>query len=156
ATAVPALTWSTPVFREVPPLGSGPVLGLVSCATPALCVGFDGAGSVLTATSPAADFPDWQRSVGTVPFKSAGSLSCVTAAPVLCVATNATGIGIATSTDPAGGAPWSTAAVPATVVSCQSSSLCVGGGTGSISSSTNPTGGAAAWQTIQLDASHQI
>jgi hypothetical protein len=77
---------------------------------------------------------------GSVPLD--GDITCPS--PSLCVATDGFGR-VFTSTDPASGA-WAVTNVPGLwALSCPSVSLCVGVGGEFAYTSTNPTGGAAAW-----------
>jgi hypothetical protein len=71
-----------------------------------------------------------------------GDITCPS--PALCVATDGFGR-VFTSTDPAAGA-WAVTDVPGlSALSCPSASLCVGVGGEFVYTSSNPTGGAAAW-----------
>jgi hypothetical protein len=76
-----------------------------------------------------------------------GDITCPS--PSLCFATDGFGR-VFTSTDPAAGA-WAVTDVPGlSALSCPSVSLCVGVGGEFVYTSTNPTGGAAAWTPALL------
>jgi hypothetical protein len=136
----------------------------VSCASISLCVAFDapdveapqgeGPGNVVTSTDPTAGAAAWKLA-HVDPHRTINSVSCPSTS--LCVAVDNAG-NVLTSTDPTGGAgAWTLAAVDPgtdtgvvssglTGVSCPSVSLCVAVDIeGDVLTSTNPTGGAAAW-----------
>jgi hypothetical protein len=142
----------------------GHPLSGVSCASISLCVAFDaedvegpqgeGPGDVITSTDPAGGASAWKLS-HVDPHRTIKSVSCPSMS--LCVASDNAG-NILTSTNPTGGASaWTIAAVdPGTDtehvdsglmgVSCPSTSLCVAVDiAGDVFTSTNPTGGLAAW-----------
>jgi hypothetical protein len=144
--------WSTTQVEER-------VLGGVSCSSEALCVAFDGKGNVLTSTEPTKGKSAWTEAhVDSTNF--VWGVSCTTG---LCVAVDGYGNAL-TSTNPAQGVDsWATMRVdssnPAglTSVSCASMPLlCVAVDSGGdevedVVTSTDPTGGGAAWTTTPLE-----
>ena len=137
----------------------------VTCPSRALCVALERsgnfAGGVAVTENPAAAKARWRFTplpgalVGSPYTGPEGGVSCPS--PVLCVI--ATGIGVITSTDPAGGAgawiPAQVASVPFTLtgVSCPSLSLCVAvSDPAGLVTSVDPTGGVRAWTRAPLDA----
>ncbi len=166
ASAVPAsaavfIHWHTPLRLESARNGG---LSAAACApTGKMCVIVDTSGYAMTSTNPTAASKVWSR-----PFRidaaSGGALTGISCpATNLCVAVDAVG-DVVTSTNPTGGAKaWSkpvridSATVGTGVyaglagVSCPSATLCVAvdsANPGSILTTTNPTGGAAAWSVI--------
>jgi hypothetical protein len=148
-----ASAWSSPI-----PVSTAQLFG-VSCPSIALCVAVDQDGNIVSSTDPT-NPAEWSRHNvdGTTPIDS---VSCAT--ETLCVAADGPG-NVLTSTDPASGTWASAAAAPGsndpTAVSCPSTSLCVvtEGGTlaGDVLTSTNPTGGAAAWTLTSIDGSNGL
>lgn len=122
-----ALTWTSTDIDGSEPLTA------ISCASTSLCVAGDDVENLIASTDPTVVAPTWTpHNLGnTFPVDS---VSCPTSS--FCM-TAADGVGYA-STDPSGGA-W-TAVTGVTMVSCPSTSLCVGGDSyGDIVSSTDPT-----------------
>ncbi len=132
----------------------------VSCPSSDKCIALDGGNKVVTSTNPAGGAAAWTITTLAGDLYL-GDISCSTSS--LCVATgfvgDATKRVIVTSTNPTGGpAAWTVTelgrsdgleAVPSGV-SCPSSGLCVAvgesvDGSSTIVTSTNPTGGASAW-----------
>src|SRR3954447_5254735 len=126
----------------------------ISCPSADLCVAGAGSG-LLVSTRPAGGASAWHR----VPGSSAAvyGVSCPTTS--FCAAVGRGGK-ILTSRNPAGGAgAWtvSSTRVPTSsgtfpYLSCASPTLCVivEGGSRSVSSATDPVGGASAWKTARL------
>jgi hypothetical protein len=149
------LHWSAAAFAERPPYASPTPIDEVSCATASDCVAIDAQGDVLTSASPAGGAAAWHLtpdSVGrfTNVAHTAPALSCVAAAPVLCVGLD--NGHIETSTRPAGGPKaWHAAHLSLSLldsISCTSATFCLAGGVSGLEVSTDPAGGAAAWQSI--------
>jgi hypothetical protein len=123
-------------------------LGMVECPTTGMCIAADFSGNLYTSTAPAGGATGWNAAE--TPHLS--SLSCPAAD--LCVAASFTGV--VTSTDPGNGPSWTYAELDgndyAQHVACGSPSLCVVTGTlGSYATSTNPTGGTAAWSVSKFN-----
>jgi hypothetical protein len=127
----------------------------VSCASESLCVAVGYEGSVFVSTEPTGGANAW--SVGDV--NGTGGATHLTAvscpSPTLCVAVsggsnNSNGGKVLTSTNPTAG-QWQTTQLGGSLdlrgISCGTVSLCVAvAREGRIFVSTNPTGGASAWQ----------
>jgi hypothetical protein len=142
----------------------GTSLTAVACASAALCVAVGRGGQAVTSTDPTGGAGAW-TAADIDPGKTLTGVSCPSLE--LCVAVDPGGA-ILSSINPTGGAAaWASAQIelspspPAFVgVSCPSVSLCVaagnesGGGPGGVfpgaraTVSTNPTGGASAWTTV--------
>ena len=134
----------------------------VSCPSAALCVGVGDQGRILSTTNPAAGAATWSAvEVETghpPPDDFITGISCPS--PSLCVAVDVSG-NVISSPNPTGSADvWKVVEVapsPAiagfTDISCPTVSLCVAVGIGGFDRtyiSTDPTGGAAAWQELDL------
>lgn len=122
----------------------------ISCPTAKLCVAVDDQGDVVASNAPAATRTRWR--VFDIPRTS--SLSAVScASQSLCVATGAGYL--MTSRHPTRGArAWrASSGITLNGLTCPSASLCVGtdGGNGSVTVSTNPTGGLTAWRSYAVD-----
>ena len=134
----------------------------VSCPTVDLCVAVDGNGNVVTSNKPARAGADWLVSHVDGNFLSA--VSCPSSS--LCVAVDIVG-NVVTSSNPTGGSgAWGVAHVDGSScvvtetgapcylssVSCPTVDLCVAvDESGSVVTSTKPTGGAAAWEVTNLN-----
>ncbi len=158
ATSPGPLLWTAPEGVDTQPIDS------MACPSTALCVAVDRGGRVLWSTDPARGPRAW--AVADVDGgREITGVSCPST--TLCVAVDAAG-NVITSTDPAGGAAaWTVVrfdpsttqtntdnAGPVLVrgVSC-SIGLCVAvDAAGNALVSTNPTGGAAAWTIVHVDA----
>jgi Tol biopolymer transport system component len=151
--ATAADTQSAPIFPA----------GDVSCPSVSLCVVADGTGNIATSADPAGPASGWSVAhvAGGAPPGLIG-LSC--ASNSLCVALDRHG-DVLSSINPTGGASdWATAQVePSTTsflvgggVSCPASSLCVAVNGAHILATTDPTGGAAAWQDTTLIGSSSL
>jgi hypothetical protein len=129
-------------------------LNALACPSAQLCVAVDGAGNVVWSTDPMSATATWTAADADA-AAPLNSISCPTAQ--FCAAVDSDG-DVITSTNPAGGgASWSAAYVDDTLtsdgsssqltgISCPTKSLCVAvDSAGNIISSTDPTGGAAAW-----------
>ena len=163
--ASPLLSWASPVRADdQPPFESSTAITDVSCPSTGLCVAVDGAGDVLGTTDPTGDAGAWAIAASVA--KGFEGVSCPSSE--LCVAV---GDGdVATSTDPTGGAgAWSVASlIPAAsripnkpnrldAVSCPSARLCVAtDDDGNVWTSTDPTGGVAAWTETNVDGPEKI
>ncbi|MEX2108230.1 MAG: hypothetical protein WD827_05010 [Solirubrobacterales bacterium] len=146
--------------------GKGPnthMLG-ISCPTPSFCAASAGKGKIVTSTNPTGGVSDW--SIATLDHSvELRGISCVS--PTFCVAVgddgdNTTYDGeIVSSTNPLGGA-WQSVQMPGGQgglggVSCPSPALCVTGNLiGNLVSSTNPTGSASVWDSVDGGGSVQI
>lgn len=125
---------------------SGPIS--VSCPAISFCAAIDGSGYVVTSVDPAGGAASWTS------FPVASALSGISCpSPSLCVAVGPADV--ATSTNPISRGSWTAAPIdtqnPLTAVSCPSASLCVAvGAHGTIATSTDPTGGPAAWTVSQV------
>ena len=132
----------------------------VSCPSATLCVAVDSAGNVVTATNPTGGAAAWHIAHVDGSNYLTG-VSCPSA--TLCVAVDGSGNAL-TSTNPTGGsAAWTLAHVdhrideyglPAQLmaISCSSASLCVAvDDLNNVVTSTNPTGGAAAWRVANVE-----
>jgi len=137
----------------------------ISCPTVHLCVAVDGSGNAIVSTNPTGGTAAWvTNEVDTTFYNSLDGVSCPSAK--LCVAVDTSGNAV-TSTNPSGGASaWATTAVDPEpsggnpdansieAISCPNSTLCVAGDfSGNVLTSTNPTGGAAAWTLAPVDSS---
>ncbi len=163
AQIVGPLAWQSPVLVDPPhpEPSTNPSLGAISCPSESLCVATDGPGDIVTSKHPGDGAGAWQvthvdsnrtceRSMCPASFTA---ISCP--ATSLCVALDTAGY-VFWSTEPSGGAAWSTAKISGEyglkAVSCPSVSLCVAVGIeGDLIASTDPTGGAAAWHTATVD-----
>jgi hypothetical protein len=146
-------TWSGPLQGVAG--GQSPILfSPSSCPSASLCVGFDGAGRIITSSNGAAS---WTSTV-TDPGGGVRDVECP--AKGLCVGIDATKV--SQSSSPAGGG--STWAAPATIddtganltgLQCPTATLCVAtDNAGNVLQSTNPAGGAPAWSTpVSIDSS---
>ncbi|HTU30839.1 MAG TPA: hypothetical protein VMF07_15740 [Solirubrobacteraceae bacterium] len=134
--------------------GGGGAGGTLSCASASLCLISDGSqGTLYTSTDPTGGPAAWSQGQVAAPI---GHLSCPTTQ--LCVGVGLYGIGLEVSTDPAAGASsWSeTDLDPSTgsgngtpQVTCTASAFCmVMDPDGSVITSHDPAGGAAAWSTV--------
>ena len=152
-------TWSAPVTDVAG--GISPVdLSPQSCSSSSLCVGSDGAGRILTSTTPA-NPSSWGVTMGD-PGNSINGLACPSAS--LCVAIDSAG-NVLQSTNPSGGGgTWSS---PASIdneklylLQCPSASLCVAygnsGTTNDVLISTNPAGGASTWSKHSFVKSERL
>jgi hypothetical protein len=132
----------------------------ISCPTTSLCVGVDYAGNVVVSTNPAAGASAWTvLNLGMGRFEG---ISCPDAN--LCVVTDDAG-GVIISTDPTGSAgAWKRVADVGGIVqldgawgagmgsvSCSSASQCVAASRNYVVVSHDPTGGASAWQAIDVN-----
>jgi hypothetical protein len=139
--------WTTTV--PMLPLSYTDYATSVSCASAALCVA-GGDIALLSSTNLVGGPSAWHLSARH--GSQVNAVSCPSTR--LCVAVDDDG-NIVTSTRPAHG-PWRTTKLRQRVgvgyVSCPSTSLCVGtaGPTPGLVTSTNPTGGASAWQVTAI------
>lgn len=137
-------------------------IGGVSCPSVTLCVAFGG-GDVVTSTNPTGGAAAWKVTHVTASHNLT-SVSCPSS--TLCIGVDDYG-DVITSTNPSGGAAaWrltnvdsnneaiaNGVGVALNGVSCPSSTLCVAvDDLGNAVTSTNPTGGAAAWTVPTLTA----
>lgn len=165
ALAASPLSWASPVRADdQPPFESSTAITGVSCPSTGLCVAVDGAGDVLSTTDPTGGAGAWAIAAGVA--EGFDGVSCPSTE--LCVAVG--GGDVATSTDPTGGAgAWSVASlIPAAsqtpnkpnrldAVSCPSARLCVAtDDDGNVWTSTDPTGGVAAWTETNVDGPKKI
>lgn len=149
----------------------------VSCPSPSLCVAVDEAGNAVTSTNPTGGSSAWHVAhvdPGAFCTPSSGchgmsGVSCPSRS--LCVAADVEG-SVLTSTNPTGGArAWITATVEGNIpgifstvgVSCPSPSFCLAvngggsaGGTGTVITSTNPTGGVPDWRITKADGDRSL
>jgi hypothetical protein len=148
--------WSGPavVGDQLTPLRA------LSCPATNLCVADAGSGQVVTSVTPTAGASSW-RVTSVDPASYLQSVSCPTAG--LCAAVD--GIGnVLTSTDPASdSSSWASTDIepgnpaPPRVnlvngIACASPSLCaVVDANGQVVTSTDPTGGASAWNAAKID-----
>lgn len=141
----------------------------LSCPNTSLCVAVDGQfGNVLTSTNPTGGAASWKLTH--IPGVSANGLlgaSCPSVS--LCVVMDGGG-NVVTSTNPNGGAAaWKVAHIygskcagghPNCAIkdwACPSISLCVAGVEGgNVVTSTNPTGGAAAWKVTHVAGANEV
>jgi hypothetical protein len=167
ASAVPAsaavyIHWHTPLRLESARNGG---LSAAACApTGKMCVVVDTSGYAMTSTNPTGSSKVWSRP-SRIDAASGGALTGISCpATNLCVAVDAVG-DVLTSINPTGGArAWSkpvridfatlSAGVYAglAAVWCPTTTLCVAvdsASPGNVLTTTNPTGGVAAWRTIQ-------
>ena len=152
-------------------------ISAVSCASPSLCVAVDEAGNAVTSTNPTGGSSAWHVAhvdPGDLCTPSSGchglsGVSCPSRS--LCVAADVEG-SVLTSTNPTGGArAWTTATVQGNIpgifdtvgVSCPSPSFCLAvngggsaGGTGTVITSTNPTGGVRDWRITKADGDRSL
>lgn len=176
AQPLPPLSWSAPAFVDHQPPYASPApaagqtpLSAVSCPNASLCVAGDARGDILTSSDPAAGPGSWRIArvddkliVG--PFdEGIVALACPSAS--LCVGADGSG-DVLTSTNPSGGAsawkltPLESGHSPAplalasglTSISCPSVSFCVAADRrGDALASTDPTGGASKWRSVNVD-----
>jgi hypothetical protein len=131
----------------------------ISCPSTSACVGADAMGNLLGSSDPTGGAPAWSISNPVAaPYTNIyGAIACASAAVCVAGAYRA----LATTTSSGG---WQDVEFPAintiTGVSCPSTSLCVATydagtitPTGGVLTSTNPTGGAAAWTATTLNQS---
>lgn len=138
------------------PMVFPPEIKGISCPSNAFCVAVGG-NYIFTSTDPTSA-ASWTQTQ--IPFGYFTGVACPSAA--LCVAVESGG-NVVTSTNPTGGPGawqsafvdpgaegWSTIGGP--TVACPSASLCLATNfhSGNVASSTNPTGGAAAWSLASL------
>jgi hypothetical protein len=148
--------------------GGNGLFGL-SCPSSNLCVAVDNQGNVVTSTSPTGGSAAWNVT-SIAGFSGGTGVSCPTS--ILCVAVDSIG-DVITSIDPTGGASaWTLTHVdgsncvpnPGGVpqcllngVTCLSSGACVAVDyVGNAVTSTNPTGGKAAWKVTNVDGSNEL
>lgn len=147
----------TGASTSVVEIGKGVLTG-VSCISETLCVAVNNEGDVLTSTEPTGGAAAWPA--GTVSGASRfNAVTCV--GETFCVAVDNHG-DVATSTDVAAGAKSWTANPTSTRetlngVACPSSTYCVAIGYEGdvVGTSSNPTGGGAAWIMEQLQQPNQ-
>ncbi|HET6816322.1 MAG TPA: hypothetical protein VFH66_03750 [Mycobacteriales bacterium] len=123
----------------------------MSCPSVSLCVAVDGAGNVLMSTNPAGGAGTWS------PVYAAGAGLAAVSCPStsLCVAVGLAGT-LVTMTGTGNAVYTVDSSRRLTSVSCVSS-LCVAGDiAGQVVTSTEPTGGAAAWAPTAIDPSGAI
>ncbi len=175
--SAPMAASASPWTRAQLPGIAGKVFLLgVSCPSPSLCVAVGTNNLIATSTDPTGGEADWNVVYAgegpspyispSAPFISGRQIQDVSCPSLgLCVAVTNQG-NIYTSTEPTGPAwAWNVTPIDGNGrnihlegVSCPTVSLCVAvtGGrndSGKVFTSTNPTGGAAAWQVTQLDES---
>lgn len=157
AWAAGPITWSSPSLAD-----SSGVISL-SCPSSSLCVGTTATGRVVTSTRPTMT-GSWPETVVSGPDGPATLSKVSCASDELCAAIDTAG-DVAVSRDPAGGSStWTLTHVdsalnPATGTSddltaldCPSVSLCVAtDAAGDVVTSSDPAGGAAAWQVAHID-----
>ena len=146
-------------------------LGAVSCPSVSFCVAVDTAGNVVTSIDPTGGVGSWTAAHiddATVPCSHItcqallDGVSCPSAS--LCVAVDDAGYVFSSANPSAGPSAWTatTPLVPPAyshspgeryaTVSCPSSSFCIATEyNGDVFTSTNPTGGAAAWTATNLN-----
>ena len=131
----------------------------VSCASTTLCVATDSTGTVYVSNDPAGGASTWKAQTLAI---GQGSVSGVSCAPgsTICVggyySVTQHSYGLATSTDPAAGASsWRLDSSPTrvTVLTCQSSSLCLAQIGADLDSTTDPAAGLGAWTGSPLPSS---
>jgi len=146
--ATAPLSWSGPrSFDE-----GGTPTGL-SCASEALCVAVDSAGSAFVNGNPGSPSTGWSRQ-GIDPEHVLSSVSC--AATGLCVAADRSGRVLTSANPLAGIASWGAPAAVAksaiTGVSCASASLCAAtDAADEVLVSTNPGAVTAEWRAVPLE-----
>lgn len=159
ARATVSFSWSAPelVDHQYPFFGAATLTG-VSCSSASFCAAVDSYGNVVTTSDPTGGSSAW--STQSVKPETEGingftGISCPSSG--LCLATDDDG-GLWASADPTGGAAsWSVVyaynlpggppeGFPAGLsASCPSTSLCVAVAGNDVATSTDPTGGQAAW-----------
>ncbi len=132
----------------------------LSCPSASLCVGVDPYGNVVSSTDPLGGAGAWKVASVDSAQQFFGAIACPST--TLCVAVDNFGAAV-TSTNPAGGAgAWTS---PVSIdpsgagtlsLACPSVSLCVAGGIGDVTVSTDPTGGSRAWRTFKLSQTYAI
>jgi len=150
-----ASKWSSPALID-----SGNILTAVSCPSTGFCAAVDNKGNSLTSTNPTGGAAAWTLHSAIDGTNDLEGISCPSAS--LCVAIRQTDFTetILTSTAPTVNGPWKSRKVePANQfftlfgISCPSKTLCVAADdNGDVLTSTNPTGGAAAWTRTPVDA----
>ena len=156
ASAAGPLWWSAPVRIPSADVPANTPLAVASCPSTSLCVVSDAGAYVAAARLP--DAPKWTVArVGDAPLLDCPSKS-------LCVGFDPITGNVVASRDPAGGTgAWTVSHVAAPVtppglagltpdVSCPSTQLCVAfDDSGNVLTSTDPTGGTAAWASAGVD-----
>ena len=132
----------------------------MSCPSAGFCAAVDNKGNSLTSTNPTGGAAAWTLHSAIDGTNDLEGISCPSAS--LCVAIRQTDFTetILTSTAPTVNGPWKSRKVePANQfftlfgISCPSKTLCVAADdNGDVLTSTNPTGGAAAWTRTPVDA----
>ena len=138
---------------------SGNILTAVSCPSKTFCAAVDNKGNSVTSTNPTGGAAAWKLHSAIDGTNDLEGISCPS--PSLCVAIRQTDFTetILTSTAPTVDGPWKQRQVePASQfytlfgISCPSKTLCVAADdNGDAIVSTNPTGGAAAWQRSHIE-----
>ena len=145
----------------VDPTGDG--FTALSCPAPTLCVAADNDGRILTSSNPSGGPSAWQvaqvepRVRNPLERRGVGLLSCPSVSLCVGVDYNDYGVGILTSTNPAGGAgAWTRAKVASGSflefinLSCPSAQLCVALNSDSaVVRSTDPTAGIGSWSVVR-------
>jgi hypothetical protein len=149
ASAVPALSWSTPAAFDP---GNAP--SAVSCPSESLCVAVDREGNALATSAPTAASASWS----TTPIDAGGrpltAVSCAPGGP--CWAVDAHG-NVLVNRQPSASSwlPTSIDGAALTGISCPSASLCVAvDQAGDALTSTHPNSGV--WTLTAIDAGHNL
>jgi hypothetical protein len=167
-----AATWEV---QNIPGGGINTALLSISCPTKSFCVAVGEGDTVASSSNPAAGASTWTIAEPAKPgdsddnkfttdpskYRDLRGVSCPS--PSLCVVVTFDGF-VYTSTNPGGGeGAWQVADVDGKgrdthlmSISCPTPSLCVAVSgdrytSGKVVTSTDPTGGPAAWSTVQLD-----
>jgi hypothetical protein len=155
-----AASWKR-VFGHATDLTTGALVG-ISCPSASFCAAASNTGDVRASTNPEAGEGTWIVSTNGI-AGTPTAISCTSAS--LCVVVGQAG-NVVTSTEPSKvGGTWTNTALEGASfrgVSCPSSELCVAvgatpGGSGKVVfTSTNPTGGAAAWSGTTLESGSSV
>jgi hypothetical protein len=159
-------TLPAPTWVPGPP---GQLIGMVSCASSALCVAVGEGGAVLTSTDPLGGPGSWTTAQLATPIKCdhfdgcvpvpLDDVSCPTA--TFCAAIDGAG-GVWTSADPTGGAgawartqppgddPSATTGYALTPIACPTASLCVIAETDQVQSTADPLNATPTWTSAPL------
>ena len=132
-------------------LGESFDLRAISCSSPNLCVAAGANGELVVSTNPTGGVSAWTN-LGTP--AGSGSLQTISCVPGFCLSGNNEG-NLLTSTSPLQASSWRQrnggGSVLITGTSCASSSACIAVDTnGHLSTSTDPSGGAADWTSTAV------
>ncbi len=151
-----AAAWSTTQQVSVPPGDGYTWTAAPACPEDQWCVAPTGVGDIAVSTDPAGPTGSWP-SHSVDGYNVLAGVSCTSAGN--CVAVDDAG-NVLTSTQPQLAQPWAAANIdtqPLTGVSCIADGPCVAvDRAGDVLASRDPSGGAAAWSTSDVDGENEI